>query len=578
MWRVNILLSAVLLFSGCLYAQSGQELESIMAVLGTDAPEDIEPDDVERLSSYMSSPIDLNNASCSELISSELFSSYQIASLEDYIARHGNIMSFAELAAVDGFSSGMVNRLKPFIRIGNSSFLHVSNRNSYDISLRSSLKLLHSGISYVPSWHYGLKCEADLSEWLSLGISGSRPYDALAIYPSVISGNLAFSFRKPAIRIIIGDYKARFGQGLALWHGMSFGSFSSPSSFMKKPSGISPSCTFSGNSSASGVAVDYVAGNIFISVLLDFPDLKKKSDLSLVREMVPAMNVTWRSSRGHCSFTHVQNCLMTGYGVRIPEMKSSIDAAFCLRGVNLYGEIMYDWVRGIVPFVAGVGFNAGECVNNAFLVKYMDGDLSMAALCSEYLSADKRHNAVISLESVLYQIAKTEDADKSLQLKGSLLWKFQPFPGFDVKFRLSERFRSWGDMFRTDLRVDMGYSCCNFHCRCRFNMLKCKETGYMGYLEAGYVNGGFSLYLRQGVFFIDEWADRIYVSERDVPGSYNVPALYGRGEWTSLVGSYRVGKLMRIYLRFSYFAYPFMPEKNRKPGKAELKMQLVFKF
>ena len=100
----------------------------------------------------------------------------------------------------------------------------------------------------------------------------------------------------------------------------------------------------------------------------------------------------------------------------------------------------------------------------------------------------------------------------------------------------------------------------------------------MGYLESGYVNGGFSLYLRQGVFFIDEWADRIYVSERDAPGSYNVPALYGRGEWTSLVGSYRVGKLMRIYLRFSYFAYPFMPEKNRKPGKAELKMQLVFKF
>jgi hypothetical protein len=87
-----------------------------------------------------------------------------------------------------------------------------------------------------------------------------------------------------------------------------------------------------------------------------------------------------------------------------------------------------------------------------------------------------------------------------------------------------------------------------------------------------------SIYLRQGLFFVDDWEDRIYVYERDAPGSFNVPAMYGRGWFVSAVASARMSRMMRLYARASYVGYQFMPYEKRKPGKAELKLQAVFKL
>ena len=74
----------------------------------------------------------------------------------------------------------------------------------------------------------------------------------------------------------------------------------------------------------------------------------------------------------------------------------------------------------------------------------------------------------------------------------------------------------------------------------------------------------------------DKWDDRIYVYERDAPGSFNVPAFYGRGLWTSLYCSCKVTKWGKLYCRTSYVSYPFMEKK--KPGKAELKLMMTVKF
>ena len=87
-----------------------------------------------------------------------------------------------------------------------------------------------------------------------------------------------------------------------------------------------------------------------------------------------------------------------------------------------------------------------------------------------------------------------------------------------------------------------------------------------------------SVWLRQGLFRIDDWDDRIYVYERSAPGAFNVPAYYGRGLWTALMLSARISSELKLYLRASYTAYPFMPQEKRKPGKAELEIQYVCSF
>jgi hypothetical protein len=112
----------------------------------------------------------------------------------------------------------------------------------------------------------------------------------------------------------------------------------------------------------------------------------------------------------------------------------------------------------------------------------------------------------------------------------------------------------------------------------RINALRCVGTGFVTYIEEGRKTESMSIYLRQGVFFVDDWEDRIYVYERDAPGSFNVPAMYGKGWFVSTVASVHINRVVRLYARASYTGYQFMTQEKRKPGKAELKLQVVCRF
>jgi hypothetical protein len=110
----------------------------------------------------------------------------------------------------------------------------------------------------------------------------------------------------------------------------------------------------------------------------------------------------------------------------------------------------------------------------------------------------------------------------------------------------------------------------------RTDIVKGDGFAWAGYLEGGYKGKRLSFYMREGIFFVDAWNDRIYIYERDIPGYYNVPAMYGRGMWSSVTGTYQFSNHVKANLRAAYTCYPFMKEK--KPGKAELKFQLSFRF
>ena len=93
------------------------ELEFIMRLSGCASPEEMEPDEIERLSALLSRPLRINMASERALAASGLFSRYQIASLSDYRSRHGDVMSYSELAAVDGFGEAFTAALAPFVSL-----------------------------------------------------------------------------------------------------------------------------------------------------------------------------------------------------------------------------------------------------------------------------------------------------------------------------------------------------------------------------------------------------------------------------------------------------------------------------
>ena len=144
-----------------------------------------------------------------------------------------------------------------------------------------------------------------------------------------------------------------------------------------------------------------------------------------------------------------------------------------------------------------------------------------------------------------------------------------------------EEVTPWRHELRTDLKATGG----PFSANCRLHQLMCKEFGTLGYVEAGYVskNTGagqadgvqavssalqFSCWLRATVFRAENWADRIYCYERDVPGAFTVPAYYGRGWAGSLYGGVRYGR-HSFWLRSSLLRY----RSDSRPATSEIRLQ-----
>ena len=549
------------------HAQGQSGIEAIMALAGVSDEDSLDADEVERLGELLQSPLPINMASAARLEESGLFTRYQIASLTDYLTRHGDILSVRELAAVDGFGDSRARLLAPFISFDSRKLPGAKNGNQLkvfnSIAARTALKSVGKGEERNVTWNYGMKYRIEAGDFLQASFSLNRSYAAPSPAPELYSGNIIWYFRKIMGKLTAGDFNARFGQGLALWNGMFMTSLDTPDAFMKKPSGISGTWSFTGTSAIRGIAADFQIGRFAISALTAHPG-------------VAALNSSWHGRSGHVSLTSRLDASLKPGAFRLSEAVTSIDAAFCLKGVNLFGEVAWYWSAKHAAAVFGADFRAGEYMRMAALLRSIDASRYGGAISGKLNT--RRHEFVFAAESDYYSKGKPSPTGEGLQIKCNLNWKYEASSGFFLKVRFSERVRSWGPMFRTDLRTDVGYSAGPFSVQARFDVLKCVSPAALCYLEGGYKDDRCSVYLRQGAFLIDNWEDRIYVYERDAPGSFNVPAFYGRGLWSSLAGGCRFGKIARLYARASYICYPFMDEQKKKPGKAELKLQCVFRF
>ncbi len=576
---------------------AAQNIDPILKFLGADSAEQISPYDLENLEELLEHSIRLNHASESKLEESGLMSHYQAASLSDYRARHGDILSFNELAAVDGFGKAFVEKLAPFVSLDSNRLPGSTARNSIrnDISIRSSIRTAGSAT-------YSLKYKIVAGERLTGGISISRTSASPSPAPDAYSGHIAYHFSSRAAKILIGDFNARFGQGLAIWNGMSFSGLTSASSFLKRPSGISASSSFTGGYAMRGLAGDIRLGRTRISAMTAVAQTKEYFSI------LPAVNASLFMKNGLLSLTHYADFALTEGPARIPDMKTSADMAFTIRGIDIFAEAAFDWVTAEPAALAGISTPAGDDVRIAAMLRYYPAGFTSersaaarsttkctneyaASLATDFSaggwipvngasgfgSSVRRHSGNVSADFAYFPIPKSHDADlKSLQLKAQAEWTYMISSSFRTSLRISERIRTWSEPFRTDIRADLSYISKYLLINLRMNMLHSYGIGLLSYLEGGYRNENIGFYARTGLFRIDNWADRIYVYERDAPGSFNVPAYYGRGVWAALTMNWKFTWWGRIYLRAAMTSYPFMTEK--KPGRAELKIQFVFRI
>ena len=550
-----------------------QESDGILAIMrfvGVTSPEDLDPYDVERLENLLHDPLRINEICRSDLADSGLFNQFQIASLVDYRSRHGAVRSFTELAAIDGFSQDVVQTIAPFISLGSRSPSGLSARPlSQDLAVRSAYKH-NSDHLYM----YGAKYRMS-SEKILLGLSVSKPYDISGHVPEYLSGNL--SWNHSSGKVIIGDFNARFGQGLCLWNSAMFSSPSLPSAYMRKPTGFSAANSFSGSMALTGLASDILSGHWKLSAMLALPGVKTFTDVRLM----PALNIARYGRSGHISLTHLMafsNVFSPDY--RIPQMITSLDGATCVSGVNIFGESAFDWVNKTVAAVCGSDFMATEWLRMAVLLKYYPSE----GFSNEYGAAASgecrwgRWEGNFSIEGSYFPEPRSKTTPVCCQVKAQTEWTYRFTDGFTMDLRVKERYRTWELPYKTDVRIGAQYKSGPATVVTRINALLCDDIAILGYVEGGYAFERMSAYLRLGLFKVDDWDDRIYVYERDAPGNFNVPAYYGRGIWTAAYISARPVRWLKIYFRVSYISYVLMPEEKRKLGKAELKVQCMIRL
>lgn len=559
----------------------------IMRLLGTDSPESLDEYEVERLSSFLETPLRINLAPGSRLVSSGLLTQYQVASLLDYRRRHGDVLSFMELSALDGFSEETVRSLAPFISLdsvappGRSSAMTGAVHNT--LVLRANARQAGDGAEYA----YGMKYRFSSRDRFQFGITLNRPYAGENPYPDGGSFYFAGYGRRHLGKIVIGDYSLRYGQGLALWNGFMMSSLSSPESFYLRPSGISPYWSYSGAGANRGIAADFNIGRFVVSSSVALPGLKElmSGDRDQKISLMPAVNVAWYGTSAQLSVTGYADVFPEHFS-RVSSAGASADFRWCVRGVDLFGEVAVDALDLKPASVAGTVFSVGENLVLAFRGGYADGQYSIAA-GGRFRAGDnihlqgrtgfgstvRRHSGTFSADAAYYTEPKYGSDGPGRQLKLLLNYTLQLNPALALAARLSERLRNGTERTMTDFRVDIRYAAGDWTAVMRLNALYNKSLGLLGYVEGGWKPDRMSIYLRAGLFKVDNWSDRIYAYERDAPGNFNVPAYYGRGWWCAMTAGITLSRWCKAYFRLSTLQYPWTsPTASARTPKSECRI------
>ncbi len=588
-------------------------IEAVALIVGALSPEEVTESERERFLWRNAHPLDINSASRRTLSESGLFSDFQIVSLLDYISTAGAVLSRSELALIDGFDAEIAEALSFFVSFGNApppERWSSENRIYADTGLYG----LHSQISRGESFEF------------SLGGAGTwaGKLDAM-------SSSAAVTLPGRKSRLYAGDFNLRFGQGLSAWNTMTIDDPSSAASLIRRPTGLKLSRSLTGKYAQTGLGCSFDTGPLTFTVAGTVPGLKKvltgvvnssrgKNDVAGLQGL---FNCNWWHRRFSLGFTSVVTGLpsaagtvggadagtvsgegdgadagtVSGDGADAGQNGGafwnctadfSVDFRGCFGGFDIASEL----AGGI-----GLPFRAVVSATSPRLAEHFKVGTSLryspsrhiALLVAEF-SSRGGHSASLSFR--LRHTASEGSSGSSSDISGGKL------PGTnDVRVDFRYKFR-WNEASYAALRVretldinkpESGVFTCRGDVSAGYAgiwasaaSVSFSHSGKWGMVvfveESCRATGKLSACLRAGIFSVDDWAGRLYVYEHDIPGRFNVPAMYGRGVWGSLFINWKFCRKGSLSTRLAYKSYPFMPSATRKPDRLEARIFLSFRI
>lgn len=580
--------------------------DAVLLLSGASSMEELSAEELERYEDLRRKPLDLNRCSRSRLLACGLFTPFQVASILEQRRQSGEILSLTELMLIEGFTSRKVDALRHFIviRAEDGPIGAKKLRPELDLELRGAVSVpvpdSRSKDRGEQRTGYGSKLHLSLGQRAELSIVGRKSYDSGRFGP--VSASAVYYGRRYLGKVVLGAFNARFGEGLTQWSGFSLSSLSSVASFRKSGSGLSPSASFSPG--MTGMAADFNLRRFTLSTAIGCaPEALAKLSLftkasgSTAPGIEALADLSWTGRLIHAGVT--ATCEAAG-----------VHFLGSLPNLSLFGETSLTY-KGAFSAIAGTVWTPEYARKFALQLRWFDpsikGKNSGAAFGFELpdwcFTLDARYRAdtrkqkyrgflryskeiilparprapssvpppEVNLPDISSHPVTEQPATVPEASAGSASVSV-PARSLTVSARLAANYAP-GEAHptRVELRSELAFTSGAWKFSTRLDGIYCASFAFHAFLEAGYLTPKLSSYLRLGGFLIDNWDDRIWVYERDAPGSFTVPAYYGRGVHCSLYCAWKPSRHHSLYLRTSLVSYPGNP--TPKNGKFEFKLQ-----
>lgn len=315
--RYKILFIGLFLFPLILFSQS-EAIQRTLENLSENNDVQIDFSElVEELESLENNPININSNQIDQLYRLFLINEYQLENIKSYILKYNQLLSVSELLLIDGFTRENIEALLPYIEVkpiekqSLPGFKQIAKYSKHEVFMRYQriLETQSGFLDYedgdnVNSYYLGnpdkyyLKYKLQYSNKFQVGFIAEK--DAGEIFINDRKNLLQQSETNPSFRkgfdynslhfygqnlgfikqIAIGDYHLRFGQGLTLWTGLSFGKSADAIHLKRFESFIKPNTSSNENGFLRGGAIHLGKKNW--SAILFYS--KNKQDATLQRD------------------------------------------------------------------------------------------------------------------------------------------------------------------------------------------------------------------------------------------------------------------------------------------------------
>ena len=590
--------------------------DAVLLLSGASSMEELSAEELERYEDLRRKPLDLNRCSRSRLLACGLFTPFQVASILEQRRQSGEILSLTELTLIEGFTSRKVDALRHFIviRAEDGPIGAKKLRPELDLELRGAVSVpvpdSRSKDRGEQRTGYGSKLHLSLGQRAELSIVGRKSYDSGRFGP--VSASAVYYGRRYLGKVVLGAFNARFGEGLTQWSGFSLSSLSSVASFRKSGSGLSPSASFSPG--MTGMAADFNLRRFTLSTAIGCapealaklglftkasgstalgstaPGIEALADLSLFTKASGSTN-PGSTAPGIAALVDLSwTGRLIHTGVTATCEAAGVHFLGSLPNLSLFGETSLTY-KGAFSAIAGTVWTPEYARKFALQLRWFDpsikGKNSGAAFGFELpdwcFTLDARYRADTrkqkyrgflrySKEIILPARPRAPSSVPPPEVNLPEASVSVPARSLTVSARLAANYAP-GEAHptRVELRSELAFTSGAWKFSTRLDGIYCASFAFHAFLEAGYLTPKLSSYLRLGGFLIDNWDDRIWVYERDAPGSFTVPAYYGRGVHCSLYCAWKPSRHHSLYLRTSLVSYPGNP--TPKNGKFEFKLQ-----